>query len=127
MTPGSVVRLLTVAAAAALLIPAAASATGDAAKGKADFEMDCASCHGTSGKGDGPVGKALTPPPRDFTKGVFKYDTDGDGKTGTDADLHNIIKNGAMKYGGNPMMAGWPQLSDEQIDNIIAYVRTLKQ
>jgi mono/diheme cytochrome c family protein len=125
---GSIVRFLTIAAAAALLIPTTgAAADGDAAKGKADFEMNCASCHGVTGKGDGPVGKALTPPPRDFSKGDFKYDTNEDGTSGTDEDLTNVIKNGAMKYGGNPLMAGWPQLSDEQVTNIIAYVRTLKE
>jgi high-affinity iron transporter len=26
----------------------------------------CATCHGASGRGDGPVGKTLSPPPRDF-------------------------------------------------------------
>jgi len=26
----------------------------------------CANCHGPSGAGDGPVGKTLTPPPRDL-------------------------------------------------------------
>lgn len=122
---GPTVRFLTIAATAALLIPATANA--DATAGKADFEMNCASCHGTTGKGDGPVGKTLTPPPRDFSKGEFKYDTDKDGKTGTDADLTNVIKNGAMKYGGNPLMAGWPSLSDEQVTQIIVYVRTLKE
>jgi mono/diheme cytochrome c family protein len=73
------------------------------------------------------VGTALTPPPRDFSEGDFKYDTDGDGTPGTDEDLTNVIKYGAMKYGGNPLMAGWPQLSDEQISDILAYVRSLKQ
>jgi mono/diheme cytochrome c family protein len=126
MMTGTIVRFLTIAAAAALLIPAVASA-GDVAKGKADFEMNCASCHGNTGKGDGPVGKALTPPPRDFSKGDFKYDTDEDGTPGSDEDLTNVIKNGAMKYGGNPLMAGWPQLSDEQVTNIVVYVRSLKE
>jgi mono/diheme cytochrome c family protein len=126
MMTGTIARFVTIAAAAALLIPASASA-GDAAKGKAEFEMNCASCHGNEGKGDGPVGKVLTPPPRDFSKGDFQYDTNGDGTAGTDEDLTNVIKNGAMKYGGNPLMAGWPQLSDEQVVDIVAYIRTLKQ
>ena len=81
--------------------PIAASAAGDAAKGKMLFETNCASCHGTSGKGDGPVGAALQPPPRNFTVAEFKFDTDKDGKTGTDADLTNVVKNGAAAYGGN--------------------------
>ena len=107
--------------------PIAASAAGDAAKGKVLFETNCASCHGTSGKGDGPVGAALQPPPRDFTKAEFKFDTDKDGKTGTDADLMNIVKNGAAAYGGSPLMAPWGHLSDSDIQNVVAYVRTLKK
>jgi mono/diheme cytochrome c family protein len=108
--------------------PIAASAAGDAAKGKTLYDANCMSCHGTGGKGDGPVGAALPEPkPRDFTKAEFKFDTDKDGKPGTDADLMSIVKNGAAAYGGNALMAGWPQLPDSDITDIIVYVRTLKQ
>lgn len=108
--------------------PIAASAAGDAAKGKTLYETNCASCHGATGKGDGPVGAALPEPkPRDFTAGAFKLDTDKDGKTGTDADLTNVIKNGAAAYGGNAMMAPWGQLPDADVADIIVYVRTFKQ
>ncbi len=110
------------------MAPIAASAAGDAAKGKTLFETNCASCHGTSGKGDGPVGAALPEPkPRNFAVADFKFDTDKDGKPGTDADLMNILKNGAAAYGGNPMMAPWAHLPDADITDIIVYVRTLKQ
>ncbi|MGD9388367.1 MAG: cytochrome c [Gammaproteobacteria bacterium] len=42
------------------------------ARGRALYEADraggsCASCHGTTGDGRGPVGAGLVPPPRDFT------------------------------------------------------------
>jgi mono/diheme cytochrome c family protein len=107
--------------------PIAASAAGDAAKGKVLFETNCASCHGTSGKGDGPVGAALQPPPRDFTTADFKFDTDKDGKPGTDADLTNVVKNGAAAYGGNALMAPWGHLPDQDVQDIIVYVRTFPQ
>ena len=107
--------------------PIAANAAGDAAKGKVLFETNCASCHGTSGKGDGPVGAALQPPPRDFTKAEFKFDTDKDGKPGTDADLTNIVKNGAAAYGGNALMAPWGHLPDADIQDIVVYVHTFHQ
>jgi mono/diheme cytochrome c family protein len=107
--------------------PIAASAAGDAAKGKVLFETNCASCHGTSGKGDGPVGAALQPPPRDFTTADFKFDTDKDGKPGTDADLTNVVKNGAAAYGGNALMAPWGHLPDQDVQDIIVYVRTFHQ
>ena len=112
-------------AAAALLAPGAALA--DAAAGKTTFVTNCASCHGEGGKGDGPVGAALTPPPRDFTKGEFKFDTDKDGKTGTDADLKNVIQKGGGAFGGSVLMAPWPTLSDTDITNVIAYIRSLKK
>lgn len=36
------------------------------AKGEEVFAQQCASCHGAQGKGDGPAGGALNPPPRNF-------------------------------------------------------------
>jgi mono/diheme cytochrome c family protein len=113
--------------ASTLLAPLAASAAGNAAAGKTLYTANCASCHGDTGKGDGPVGKSLNPPPRDYTKGEFKFDTDKDGKTGTDADLAAVIKNGAMKFGGSPLMAPWPAFTDAQVADLIAFIRSLKQ
>jgi mono/diheme cytochrome c family protein len=121
-------RIVGGAALAAFLavgLAAAAHAAGDAAKGKVIFTTNCASCHGDSGKGDGPVGAALNPHPRDFTKGEFKFDAAKDGKPGSDAALTNVIKNGAGVYGGSPLMAPWGgTLSDADIQNVIAYIRT---
>jgi hypothetical protein len=36
--------------------------------GQQEFLRSCASCHGVSGKGDGPVAKSLKTPPADLTK-----------------------------------------------------------
>ena len=115
---------IAIAIAALAVLPATA---GDAEAGKTPFANNCSSCHGMGGKGDGPVGAALQPPPRDFSVGDFKFDTDDDGKTGTDADLRNVITNGAGKYGGSMLMAPWgAMLSPEDMDNVIAYIRSLK-
>ena len=112
--------------AATLMLPAAGFAA-DAAAGKTTFDTMCASCHGTTGKGDGPVGSALQPPPRDFSTGDFKYDTDKDGTPGTDADLKGVITQGAAAFGGSPLMAPWPALSEDDVANIIAHIRSLKE
>lgn len=43
------------------------------AKGKAAFMINCASCHGTTGHGDGSAAAALNPKPRNFTEGYWRY------------------------------------------------------
>jgi len=114
-------------ALATLLAPAGALA-GDAAAGKTVYTVNCLSCHGETGKGDGPVGLVLQPPPRNFSVGEFKFDTDKDGKVGTDADLEAVITQGAGAFGGNQMMAPWGGvLSEDDIANVIAYIHPLKQ
>ena len=113
---------------AAVLVPSALHAAGDAAAGKALFiQTNCNSCHGMEGKGDGPVAAALDPKPRNFSVGDFKFDANKDGKTGTAADLQLIIKRGAAAFGGSAMMMPNPGLSDEDISVIVAYVKSLKQ
>lgn len=109
-----------------LALPSVALAGGDAEAGKALFLQNCSSCHGDSGKGDGPTGMALPVKPRDLSQNDYKFDTDDDGTAGTDADIKNVIKKGAMAYGGSPLMAPLPHLTDQQISDIIAYINTLK-
>lgn len=118
-------RTLVLVALTALVIPAAANA-GDAEAGKVTFTTNCMTCHGMMGKGDGPLSAALDPKPRDLSSGVFKFDTDSDGTPGTDADLKNVITQGAMAFGGSALMAPWPALSDADVANLIAFIRTLK-
>jgi mono/diheme cytochrome c family protein len=126
MTLSHRTQLVIAAALAALLTPAAAFA-GDAAAGKMTYTMFCSSCHGDGGKGDGPVGAVLNPPPRDLSTGDFKFDTDGDGKMGTDEDLLNVITHGAAKYGGSSQMAPWGgSLSESDRANVLAFIRSLE-
>ncbi|MBW2242821.1 MAG: cytochrome c [Deltaproteobacteria bacterium] len=120
-------RTLLVLLASAFVFLAAPVGAADAAAGKANYDMLCSVCHGPTGKGDGPAGVALTPPPRDFSVGEFKYDADKNGTPGEDADLTLIIKNGAAAYGGNPVMAPWGHLADADLANLVAFIRTLKQ
>ena len=113
--------------AAALSLSMNVMAGGDAAAGKVIFDTNCMTCHGMLGKGDGPLSAALEPKPRDFSTGVFKFDTDDDGTPGTDGDLKNVIAQGAMAFGGSPLMAPWPAFADADIENVIAYIRTLSE
>ena len=87
----------------------------------------CASCHGAAGAGDGVAGAALTPKPRSFVTGDYKYDTDGDGKPGTEADISNVILNGAQKYGGSMFMVGRPDIVEADRKALAKYILTLKK
>ena len=131
MTRFLTTTLMIAAFAIGSVIPSVAFAAGDAAAGKAKFQTLCVSCHGESGKGDGPTGKALAaagqPAPRDFTIGEFVLDTDKYGKMGTDADIKNVVTKGALVYGGSAMMAPVQGLSDADLENLIAFIRSLKQ
>lgn len=122
----NITRALLLTAIVAIMIPAAANA-GDAAAGKVIFETNCTTCHGMTGTGDGPLAPALDPKPRDLSAGVFKFDTDADGTTGTDTDLKNVITQGAMAFGGSALMAPWPAFSDADVANVIAHLRSLKK
>jgi mono/diheme cytochrome c family protein len=45
--------------------------------GKKIFTDNCASCHGATGKGDGPVAAGLLPHPADLTSSAVQQQTDG--------------------------------------------------
>jgi len=109
----------------ALVIPATAAGGGDAAQGRKTYDRLCMVCHGVGGAGDGPVGAAIDPRPRDFTSGEFKFDADKDGVIGTDEDLAIVIEKGGGAFGGNPVMVPWLQLSDAEVASLVAYIRTL--
>ena len=62
--------------------PADAKNTKNPVKGvgaaKKSVETNCASCHGASGKGDGPAAVALQPKPADWTSAKLAKETDGE-------------------------------------------------
>jgi mono/diheme cytochrome c family protein len=112
-----------------LFKPELASADPSISQGKAIYNGAgaCAACHGSLGAGDGPAGAALNPKPKSFVTGEFGIDTDGDGKTGTETDIFNIVTNGAQKYGGSVMMAGRPDIAEADRKALAKYVLSLKK
>lgn len=80
------------------------------AAGKRVYEANCATCHGVSGKGDGPAGAVLTTKPAKFTD-LEQTDI-------SNQDLFDTITN------GEPPMPSWKQLSEEDRWNVVDYLRT---
>jgi mono/diheme cytochrome c family protein len=85
------------------------------ARGEALYADNCAACHGPAGKGDGPVGMTLNPPPADLTihtvAGVH-----------SDGKLWTWITDG---YPGSAMPAFKTILSDDERWDIVNFIRTL--
>jgi mono/diheme cytochrome c family protein len=49
-----------------------------ASMGKGLYRQRCSSCHGKTGKGDGPGGAALDPKPADHSSAIVQDQTDGE-------------------------------------------------
>lgn len=99
---------------------------GDPAHGQALYATHCAICHGGGGAGDGVATPALNPKPRDFRDARFYIDTNGNNRTGEDVDLARVILNGPAAFGGTREMVGWRDaLSDRDVRDLIAHIRTL--
>jgi mono/diheme cytochrome c family protein len=93
---------------------------GDAAvadQGAALYSTNCASCHGDSGKGDTPAGQALDPKAADLT-------ADGDQ---ADDFVYWRIAEGGLVDPFNSSMPAWKNLlSEDEIWQVITYIRTLQ-
>jgi cytochrome c len=104
-------RIRTIAIAAALAAGSMmAYAAGDAAKGKEVFDQ-CSVCHNADST-EKKIGPGL--------KGLFKHDKLASGKPVTEANVRAQINDG-----GNGMPAYKDILSDQEKDNLIAYLKTL--
>lgn len=111
---------LTVSIAA--LLAAQPAFAADLEKGKSLFAQRCATCHGNTGAGDGPVALSLPEnmKPRNLQDGAFKYATD-------DAKMKELLKKGGAAVGLNAMMPPQPDLSDADLDSVIAFLHTLQK
>jgi len=82
--------------------------------GAAVFKTNCEPCHGAQGHGDGPIGIALEPAPKNLAE--FQATT---------GDDYLFWRVSAGKE-GTSMQAWKGILTDEQIWQAIAFIRTLK-
>lgn len=108
------------AAYADLTWPPGADLADNSPLGARVYARRCAVCHGPNGRGNGPAAPSMTPRPRDFTLGLFKFKSTPHGQPPTDDDLKQIVANGlpasAMPYFRD-------LLSDSEIDAVVAQVK----
>jgi len=90
-------------------------------EGREHYVHNCYACHGMSGDGNGPSSHYYRPPPRDLTKGLYKFGGVVDGLP-HDEDLRRILERGLA---GTPMLA-W-DIPDAELGPIIQYVKSLSR
>jgi mono/diheme cytochrome c family protein len=105
-------RIRVIAITAALAASStAAFAAGKADNGKEVFDQNCMVCHNAD-SADKKIGPGL--------KGLFKHPKLVDGKAVNDANVRTKINEG-----GNGMPSYKDNLSDQEKDDVIAYLKTL--
>lgn len=88
------------------------AASGDVTKGKLVYTANCLTCHGERGKGDGLMAEVLPQPLPDLTSPTIQAKSD--------QELLTVIRNGR---GAMPMWEG--RLGEQDIQNVLAYIRSL--
>lgn len=88
-----------------------------ATAGGALYAERCASCHGATGAGDGPAAAALDPKPADLATVV--------GDQADDFLFWRIMDGGAMEPFNSSMPAQKGILTDDQVWQLVTYIRTL--
>jgi mono/diheme cytochrome c family protein len=96
-----------------LTSPLAADDAAALARGRQLYETFCVPCHGTGGRGDGPVVKRGVPPPASLVAGRAPTLPDG--------HLFHILT-----YGQNNMASYAAQIDREDRWRVILYVRSLQ-
>lgn len=92
------------------------------AEAKKIFTMQCAQCHGTSGKGDGPAAAQLPTKPRNYIDKKWQA-------TVTDDELREIILKGGALVGKSALMPANPTLDQkpEVLDALVKLVRSFAE
>lgn len=86
------------------------------AHGQAVYKTNCAICHGADGKGDGPAGRGLVPPPRNLVEGKWT-------KGGTSIALFETLRDGLK----GTSMASFAHLPAKDRWAMVQYVRSITE
>ena len=120
MRPFTLTTLALAVALVATAVPSSADEqAGDPHHGKLVYERYCLSCHGDLGNGEGEFAQWITPKPRDYRQGTFKWRSTPSGSLPTVADLEKTIQDGV--YG--TYMPTWFAIGHRARLDVIAYIQ----
>ncbi len=95
-----------------------AALSAQAADASANWDHHCAMCHGKDGKGDTKIGAKLGC--KDFTDAKVQADLKDDAAI-------KAIKEGLKSDDGKKLMKPFDQLSDSEVKDLVAYIRSFKK
>lgn len=117
MKRGALLIVTCLAAAGWLGLEPSVAQTASEATGQQLYQTHCQLCHGPNGRGDGPAGRALDPPPVDLTQRPYRYGCEPEPILRT---LREGIPHTAMPpFGG--------RLSERELRLLTNYVRSLQR
>jgi cytochrome c oxidase cbb3-type subunit I/II len=93
------------------------------ARGRAVYEQRCIGCHGAKGDGNGLAATFLSPRPRDFTLGAFKFRSTPSGSLPTDGDLFRTLTRG-VRWTAMPT---WHEIPEKDRFAVIQYIKTFSE
>ena len=103
----------------ALLVLGGAMASAAESSGADLYRMYCVQCHGTQGAGRGGNARSMDVLPRSHIDPVEMG-------ARQDADLTKVIREGGKSINKSVLMPAWgTNLSAEQIETLVRYLRTL--
>ena len=91
------------------------------ARGAKLYRFACATCHGLEGDGNGASASQLSPKPRDFTRGVYKWRSTESGSLPVDEDIFRTISRGVP---GTRMVAWRNLLSESERRDLVSYLKS---
>jgi mono/diheme cytochrome c family protein len=89
--------------------------------GQQVYEARCQACHGVSGDGAGPAAEYLTPRPRDYRRGIFKFTSTPYGAKPRREDLVRTLERGIP----GTSMPSFSRLTKRDLDSVVDYVLAL--
>lgn len=97
--------------------------TQAARRGRVVYDNNCVGCHGPEGRGDGAAAAFLSPLPRNFQRGKFKFRSTPSGELPTEADLLHVVGCGLP----GSAMPGFPLMPEPEKKDVVAWVRHLAE